>query len=121
MVFLINIQEYFLRKFLIPASSTSPLQGLQTLPSTPDKRIAPVETTGRTLAKAITWQTMGIISMTALSYPHTGSFLEALSIAISASATGFVFFFIHEKVWNHVPWGRRKQLPPVRSALNPQS
>ncbi|SHL49485.1 DUF2061 domain-containing protein [Roseibium suaedae] len=65
-----------------------------------------METTRRTLLKTLTWQTMGVISMTLLSLPHTGSFLGALTLALSASATGFVCFFLHELVWNRVGWGR---------------
>ncbi len=67
-----------------------------------------METTRRTVAKAATWQTMGIVSMAALSYPHTGCLLSALSLAASASASGFVFFFVHEKIWNAVRWGRKR-------------
>lgn len=66
-----------------------------------------MDTTRRTILKAITWQTMGVISMAALSYPHTGSLTSALSLAVSASASGFVFFLAHEKIWNAVRWGRK--------------
>ncbi len=65
-----------------------------------------MESTRRTIMKAVTWQTMGIIIMVALSYQQTGSLTSALSIAIGASASGFVFFFLHEKLWNAVRWGR---------------
>lgn len=67
-----------------------------------------MDTTSRTIVKSVTWQAMGIVSMTALSYPHTQSLIAALSLAVSASATGFVFFLVHEKVWNAVRWGRRE-------------
>lgn len=66
-----------------------------------------MDSTRRTIAKAITWQALGIITMAALSYPHTGSLIASLSLAVSASASGFVFFLVHEKVWNAVRWGRR--------------
>lgn len=69
-----------------------------------------METTRRTLIKTLTWQTMGIVSMTLLSLPHTGSFAEALTLAASASATGFVCFFLHETVWNRIGWGRRSNM-----------
>jgi uncharacterized membrane protein len=65
-----------------------------------------MDTMHRTIVKAITWQAMGIIAMTALSYPHTGSLTSALSLALSASASGFVFFLVHEKIWNAIGWGR---------------
>ncbi|MBP1853163.1 DUF2061 domain-containing protein [Rhizobium halophytocola] len=65
-----------------------------------------MESTGRTILKAITWQTLGITIMTALGYLQTGSLTGALWIAVSASASGFLLFFVHEKIWNAVRWGR---------------
>ncbi|MBD1547624.1 DUF2061 domain-containing protein [Labrenzia aggregata] len=69
-----------------------------------------METMVRTVVKAATWQGLGILTMTALSYPQTGSLTGALSIAISASASGFVFYLVHEKIWNAVRWGRHPAL-----------
>ncbi len=66
-----------------------------------------MDTNTRTLAKALTWNALGITVMTALSYPHTGSLLSAFGLSLSASASGFVCFLIHEKIWNGVRWGRR--------------
>ncbi|WP_417685276.1 DUF2061 domain-containing protein [Roseibium sp.] len=66
-----------------------------------------MDSTPRTLAKSLSWQLTGIVTVTALSYPHTGSLIGALSLALSASLTGFVCFFLHEKVWNRVRWGRQ--------------
>lgn len=66
-----------------------------------------MDTRSRTLLKALTWQLLGIVTMTALSYPHTNSVWQALTIAASASASGFAFFVVHESIWNRVRWGRR--------------
>lgn len=66
-----------------------------------------METPARTILKAVTWQMLGILTMTAVSYPRTGSLTAAATLALSASATGFVCFFLHERVWNAVRWGRR--------------
>ncbi|MEJ8473439.1 DUF2061 domain-containing protein [Roseibium algae] len=65
-----------------------------------------MDTTKRTLLKAVTWQLLGLITVTALSYPATGSLWAAMALALSASVTGFVAFFIHEKIWNRVSWGQ---------------
>ncbi|WP_417671904.1 DUF2061 domain-containing protein [Roseibium sp.] len=66
-----------------------------------------METARRTLVKSITWQLMGIVTMTLLSYPHTRSLVEAMSLAASASLTGFFCFFLHERIWSRVRWGRQ--------------
>ncbi len=65
-----------------------------------------MDSTKRTIAKAVSWQTLGIFSMTLLGYINIGSFVAALSLAVSASLTSFFVFFLHEKVWNSIRWGR---------------
>lgn len=65
----------------------------------------------RTIVKAVTWQALGIFTMTALSYVHTASLIASLSIATSASASGFLFFLVHERIWNAIRWGRRPGAP----------
>ena len=69
-----------------------------------------MDTTKRTLAKSISWQTLGIITMTALGYGQIGSVLAALSLAASASLMGFITFFIHEKIWSRIRWGQANRL-----------
>jgi uncharacterized membrane protein len=64
-----------------------------------------METRTRTMLKSLTWQMLGIVTMTALGYSQIGSLSGALSIAFSASAMGFVFFFVHERVWSRIGWG----------------
>jgi len=66
-----------------------------------------MESTVRIVIKSVTWQLLGILTMTLLGYIQTGVILSAFLLAISASSSGFVFFFIHEKIWSRVTWGRR--------------
>jgi uncharacterized membrane protein len=66
-----------------------------------------MDTTTRTLAKAVTWNILGITVMTVLNYPHTGSLAGALWLAVSVSTLGFISYLVHEKAWNAVRWGRR--------------
>lgn len=66
-----------------------------------------MDSTRRIILKAITWQIIGIFCMTALSYPHTGSLTIALTLSVSTSATGFIMYLVHEKLWNTVQWGRK--------------
>lgn len=74
-----------------------------------------MDSTKRTIVKAISWQALGIISMTILGYARIGSIAAALSLAISASLTSFFVFFLHEKLWNRIGWGqdRRAETPPT--------
>ncbi len=62
----------------------------------------------RTLAKAVTWQTSGLIAMSLLGYLMTGSFAQAGTFAVISAVLGFVLFFVHEKVWSRVSWGLQR-------------
>lgn len=65
-----------------------------------------METTLRTVIKAVSWQVLGIFVMSAIAYRHTGSISTALSMAGTSSALGFISYFIHEKLWQRVHWGK---------------
>ena len=65
-----------------------------------------METTLRTTSKAISWQLSGFIVMTLIGYRYTGSLSNAASLAGSSVLSGFVFYFIHEKIWQKISWGK---------------
>lgn len=65
----------------------------------------------RTIAKALTWQTLGLISMTGLGYLTTGSLRAAGGLALAAFVTGTVSFVIHERLWARVAWGIHTDRP----------
>ena len=65
-----------------------------------------MDTTVRTVAKAVTWQVSGLAAMTLIAYLLTGSIEAGGSIALTSTLCGFVAFFVHEKLWSWVRWGR---------------
>ena len=65
-----------------------------------------MDSTIRLVIKSITWQVMGLCTMTIIGYVYTGSFSAGGGIAILAALTGFIGFFIHETVWSKIEWGR---------------
>lgn len=60
----------------------------------------------RTLAKAVSWQLLGMIVMVVIGYAFTGSVAAGGGIALASSALGFLSYFLHERVWSRVRWGR---------------
>ena len=60
----------------------------------------------RTIAKAICWQAMGLIVMTLIGYLFTGSASQGATLALTSAAIGMVTYFLHEKAWARVRWGR---------------
>lgn len=66
-----------------------------------------MESTRRIIAKAATWQATGLVAMTALGYLVSGSLEAAGQFAVGSCAFGFATFFVHEKIWGRIRWGRQ--------------
>ena len=62
----------------------------------------------RLITKSITWQVMGLCTMTLIGYFYTGSFSAGGGIALVGVFTGFIGFLVHETVWSKIRWGRNK-------------
>lgn len=62
----------------------------------------------RTAMKAATWQISGLLVMSLIGYIMTGSLETAGGFAFASAAIGTVSFFVHEKLWARVKWGRNE-------------
>ncbi|MDF1719686.1 MAG: DUF2061 domain-containing protein [Minwuia sp.] len=65
-----------------------------------------MDSTIRTLAKTLTWQTSGLIVMMAITYAVTGSLMDGGIVAAISAATGACAYVAHERLWSRVNWGR---------------
>ena len=63
----------------------------------------------RSLIKTITWRITGSGATFGISYLISGNFVIAGSIATIQLVTNTVLYFIHERVWDQVKWGRVNQ------------
>ncbi len=64
------------------------------------------EAHARSIAKAISWRATGSIDTFVLSWIITGSATLAGSIATVEVITKIVLYYLHERVWSFVAWGR---------------
>lgn len=71
----------------------------------------PTETPTRSIVKAVTWQLMGLVTMTLIALAITGDLTASSGLAIVSALTGFVCFILHERVWARVKWGRGQANP----------
>ena len=60
----------------------------------------------RSLAKTISWRITGSGATFTISYAVSGNFVIAGSIAIAQLISNTVLYFVHERVWNKVKWGK---------------
>lgn len=60
----------------------------------------------RSLSKAVSWRFVGSMDTFLISWLITGNPQSAASIASLEVLTKVVLYYIHERVWRTVPWGR---------------
>jgi uncharacterized membrane protein len=65
------------------------------------------ETHSRSVLKAVSWRTLGTVDTFAISWFMTGRAGIAGSIAGMEIITKIAWYYLHERVWAIVPWGRR--------------
>ena len=65
----------------------------------------------RSLIKSISWRAVGSVDTFILSFLVTGSAKHAASIASVEVLTKVVLYYVHERVWRTVSWGRLDATP----------
>ena len=68
-------------------------------------RLAP-SSRWRSLIKSLTWRLVGSLDTFILSWLVTRRLRYAVSIASVEALTKIVLYFVHERVWRRVAWGR---------------
>jgi uncharacterized membrane protein len=64
----------------------------------------------RSIVKSISWRTIGTIDTIVISYFITGKIGLALSIGSIEVFTKMGLYFLHERAWNRINFGRVKEL-----------
>ena len=72
----------------------------------------------RSLIKAVSWRMVGSLDTFMLSLLVTGSAKYAISIATAEALTKIVLYYVHERVWRRVSWGRL-EASPVEASPGP--
>ncbi|MDX1651736.1 MAG: DUF2061 domain-containing protein [Brumimicrobium sp.] len=60
----------------------------------------------RSLVKALSWRTVGTIDTIFISWMLSGELTLAFSIGSIELFTKMVLYFLHERIWNQVRWGK---------------
>ena len=79
------------------------------MPSVPPRyagKWALSETHRRSIAKAVSWRVTGTIDTFVISWIITGSLGLASGIAVTEVITKIILYWLHERAWNKVKWGR---------------
>lgn len=66
-----------------------------------------MESHKRSLLKSITWRIIAVIVTFIVIYAFTHKLLESGGIAITANVINMIAYYIHERMWNRINFGRK--------------
>lgn len=69
----------------------------------------------RSVAKAASWRVTGTVDTMVISWVITGQLKWALSIGMVEVFTKMILYYLHERLWNRLSFGRVK--PPEDYAI----
>ncbi len=61
----------------------------------------------RSLVKSISWRVIAAIVTFMFVQSVTGEYIMSTTITIVLNAAKTVFFYIHERLWDRMGWGRK--------------
>jgi uncharacterized membrane protein len=65
----------------------------------------------RSFVKAVSWRLVGSLDTFMLSLLVTGKLKYAVSIASAEAVTKIILYYLHERAWRLVAWGRLEEQP----------
>lgn len=69
----------------------------------------------RSIVKALSWRMTGTVDTIVISFLISGRIKIALSIGFVELFTKLTLYYLHERAWNRIPFGRVTQRPPEYS------
>lgn len=60
----------------------------------------------RSIVKALTWRFIATSTTMALAYAATGDLKIAGAIGVADVIIKLFFYYVHERAWGHVEWGK---------------
>lgn len=67
-----------------------------------------MDTRSRSLAKAFSYRLLGSASTGAMVFLFTGDAKMSVGAGLLDSVVKIVLYFLHERIWNYIPFGRPK-------------
>lgn len=60
----------------------------------------------RSLVKAVTYRTIILIADGFIIFALTHRYDLALGVVLISNVSSTILYFVHERIWNHIEWGR---------------
>jgi uncharacterized membrane protein len=77
----------------------------------------------RTLIKTITFRACASVTTVLIVFAFTGKWLLSIGVGIVETVTKLILYYVHERIWDKVHWGRAKHPLddfPVNRDLSPE-
>lgn len=81
------------------------------------------ETPIRTVFKTVSWRAVATLTTMMIVYLFTREETVMLGVGVSDIVAKIVFYYVHERVWQKVSWGKKKHPLadiPVTRTLDPE-
>lgn len=65
------------------------------------------ENISRSLLKSVSWRILGTIDTIIISFLITNTIEFALRIGLVELVTKMALYFVHERLWNKIKWGKK--------------
>jgi len=62
----------------------------------------------RSIVKAILYRVIGVVGTAVIVFLFTCKIEMSLGIAIADFVAGVAFYYIFERIWNIIPWGKKR-------------
>lgn len=69
-------------------------------------KINPAEKHSRSIVKAICYRIISMTADTVAAYIFTESIVKTLSIVLVVNTYSTIIYFLHERLWANIHWGR---------------
>jgi uncharacterized membrane protein len=71
-----------------------------------------METSGRSIAKAVSYRVLGSASTALIAFAITHKPMASAGIGAADAVIKIGLYFLHERIWNYIPFGRDQQKAP---------
>ncbi|MCX6702030.1 MAG: DUF2061 domain-containing protein [Candidatus Zambryskibacteria bacterium] len=65
------------------------------------------DTKTRSIVKTIIWRVIATLLTWGTIYFFTGKLSESFKMTIIAAAISMIAYYIHERIWNNIQWGKK--------------
>ena len=70
----------------------------------------------RSIVKTVTWRILALTLTILISFLFVGNWTISVSIGIAANLTKTFFYYVHERFWERIDWGKTSKQDRLKLA-----